>query len=170
MEDDSAHSGRRYVAALNGTASGGGYELAIACDEIYLVDDGNSAISLPEVPLLGVLPGTGGLTRLVDKRRIRRDRADVFSTLAEGLKGKRAKEWGLIDDFFPTSKFDEAVQARVQEIAAGVKQPVSLLAAENKTDGEHDMPADTVSSPETDRPQTNSLRYGIKLNPLEFEL
>ena len=116
IEDDSRHSGRRYLAALNGTASGGGYELAIACDEIYLVDDGNSAVSLPEVPLLGVLPGTGGLTRLVDKRRIRRDRADVFSTLAEGLKGKRAKEWGLIDDTFPTSKFQEGVNARVQEI------------------------------------------------------
>jgi benzoyl-CoA-dihydrodiol lyase len=117
IEDDSHHSGRHYVAALNGTASGGGYELAIACDEIYLVDDGNSAVSLPEVPLLGVLPGTGGLTRLVDKRKIRRDRADVFSTLAEGLKGKRAKEWGLIDDSFPTSKFQESVNARVQEIA-----------------------------------------------------
>lgn len=118
MEDDSRHSGRRYVAALNGTASGGGYELAIACDEIYLVDDGNSAVSLPEVPLLGVLPGTGGLTRLVDKRKVRRDRADVFSTLAEGLKGKRAKEWGLIDNYFPTSKFDESIKARVQELAA----------------------------------------------------
>jgi benzoyl-CoA-dihydrodiol lyase len=116
IEDDSHHSGRRYVAALNGTASGGGYELAIACDEIYLVDDGNSAISLPEVPLLGVLPGTGGLTRLVDKRKVRRDRADVFSTLAEGLKGKRAKEWGLIDDFFPTSKFQEAIDRRVRNV------------------------------------------------------
>jgi len=122
IEDDSRHSGRRYIAALNGTASGGGYELAIACDEIYLVDDGNSAVSLPEVPLLGVLPGTGGLTRLVDKRKVRRDRADVFSTLAEGLKGKRAKEWGLIDDSFPTSKFQDSIDARVREVT----QTVSL--------------------------------------------
>src|SRR4026209_553700 len=116
IEDDSRHSGRRYLAALNGTASGGGYELAIACDEISLVDDGNSAVSLPEVPLLGVLPGTGGLTRLVDKRKVRRDRADVFSTLAEGLKGKRAKEWGLIDGYFPTSKFQESVDTRVKQL------------------------------------------------------
>jgi benzoyl-CoA-dihydrodiol lyase len=116
IEDASHHSGQRYVAALNGTASGGGYELAIACDEIYLVDDGNSAVSLPEVPLLGVLPGTGGLTRLVDKRKVRRDRADVFSTLAEGLKAKRAREWGLIDGHFPTSKFHEGVAARAREI------------------------------------------------------
>jgi benzoyl-CoA-dihydrodiol lyase len=119
LEDATAHSGQKYIAALNGTASGGGYELAIACDEIYLVDDGNSAVSLPEVPLLGVLPGTGGLTRLVDKRKIRRDRADVFSTLAEGLRGKRAKEWGLIDDYFPKSKFDESIKARVDEITSG---------------------------------------------------
>ncbi len=124
IEDDSRHSGRRYIAALNGTASGGGYELAIACDEIYLVDDSNSAVSLPEVPLLGVLPGTGGLTRLVDKRKVRRDRADVFSTLAEGLKGKRAKDWGLIDDSFPTSKFQEAIDARVAQV-------VNLHPAEN---------------------------------------
>jgi benzoyl-CoA-dihydrodiol lyase len=117
IEDASHNSGQRYVAALNGTASGGGYELAIACDEIYLVDDGNSAVSLPEVPLLGVLPGTGGLTRLVDKRKVRRDRADVFSTLAEGLKAKRAEEWGLIDGGFPTSKFDEGIAARAREIA-----------------------------------------------------
>jgi benzoyl-CoA-dihydrodiol lyase len=139
IEDDSRHSGRRYLAALNGTASGGGYELAISCDEIYLVDDGNSAISLPEVPLLGVLPGTGGLTRLVDKRKIRRDRADVFSTLAEGLKGKRAKEWGLIDDTFPTSKFQEGINARVQEIlksestaATGIKlNPIEVEQTED---------------------------------------
>ena len=139
IEDDSRHSGRRYLAALNGTASGGGYELAIACDEIYLVDDGNSAVSLPEVPLLGVLPGTGGLTRLVDKRKIRRDRADVFSTLAEGLKGKRAKEWGLIDDTFPTSKFQEGIDSRVQQIltstsptATGIKlNPLTFDETEN---------------------------------------
>ncbi len=116
IEDAAAHSGKRFIAALNGTASGGGYELAIACDEIYLVDDGNSVVSLPEVPLLGVLPGTGGLTRLVDKRKVRRDHADVFSTLAEGLKGKRAKDWNLIDDAFPTSKFQAAIDDRVQRI------------------------------------------------------
>jgi benzoyl-CoA-dihydrodiol lyase len=159
IEDDSHHSGRRYVAALNGTASGGGYELAIACDEIYLVDDGNSAVSLPEVPLLGVLPGTGGLTRLVDKRKIRRDRADVFSTLAEGLKGKRAKEWGLIDDSFPTSKFQESIDARVREIASGVKQTVSL---------QSDVV--TTSLSESEPSQTNSLLDGIKLNPLHVEI
>jgi benzoyl-CoA-dihydrodiol lyase len=156
IEDDSVHSGRRYVAALNGTASGGGYELAIACDEIYLVDDGNSAVSLPEVPLLGVLPGTGGLTRLVDKRKIRRDRADVFSTLAEGLKGKRATEWGLIDDSFPTSKFQESIDARVQNL---VEQTVSLRSDGGKT-----------SLSETKPPQTNSLLYGITLNPLQVEI
>jgi benzoyl-CoA-dihydrodiol lyase len=158
IEDDSQHSGRRYLAALNGTASGGGYELAIACDEIYLVDDGNSAISLPEVPLLGVLPGTGGLTRLVDKRKVRRDRADVFSTLAEGLKGKRAKDWGLIDDYFPTSKFDEFIEKRVGEIVAEVTQTVSLRPRQNSS-----------ALAENEHTQTNSFRYGIKLNPVEVE-
>ncbi len=116
IEDASRNSGQRYIAALNGTASGGGYELALACEEIYLVDDGNAAVSLPEVPLLGVLPGTGGLTRLVDKRKVRRDRADVFSTLAEGAKAKRAKEWGLIDDSYSTTKFEAAIAERARAL------------------------------------------------------
>src|SRR5215475_404236 len=114
IEDASRNSGQRYIAALNGTASGGGYELAIACEVIYLVDDGNSAVSLPEVPLLGVLPGTGGLTRLVDKRKIRRDLADVFSTVAEGIKGRRAVEWGLVDEAPGKAQFDEAIKRRAE--------------------------------------------------------
>ena len=171
IEDDSHHSGRRYIAALNGTASGGGYELAIACDEIYLVDDGNSAISLPEVPLLGVLPGTGGLTRLVDKRRVRRDRADVFSTLAEGLKGKRAKEWGLVDDYFPTSKFQESIDARVREVVADVTQTVSLRAGAEAAGLSANESSQTIKHPSrAARLGTPpSLRYGIRLNPIQVE-
>ena len=109
IEDASAHSGIRFLAALNGTASGGGYELALACDKILLVDDRNSAVSFPEVPLLGVLPGTGGLTRITDKRKIRRDRCDVFSTVAEGIKGKRAVEWNLVDGIAPLSRWNDTV-------------------------------------------------------------
>ncbi len=123
IEDASAHSGLKFLAALNGICAGGGYELALACDEILLVDDGNSAVSLPEAPLLGVLPGTGGLTRMVDKRRVRRDRADFFSTLAEGVKGKRAVEWRLVDAVSPTSQFKEAVQKRARELAAASDRP-----------------------------------------------
>src|SRR5262249_31980422 len=103
IEDASANSGLRFLAALNGICAGG-YELALACDEILLVDDGNSAVSLPEAPLLAVLPGTGGLTRVVDKRHVRRDLADFFSTLVEGVKGKRAVEWKLVDRVYPTSQ------------------------------------------------------------------
>jgi benzoyl-CoA-dihydrodiol lyase len=113
LEELSAKHGIPTLAALNGTASGGGYELATSCDEIVLVEDGSSVVSLPEVPLLAVLPGTGGLTRLVDKRKIRRDRADVFSTVAEGLRGKRAVEWGLVDEAPPRARFAEAVKARL---------------------------------------------------------
>ncbi|HXH07560.1 MAG TPA: enoyl-CoA hydratase-related protein, partial [Vicinamibacterales bacterium] len=117
IEDASAHSGLAFLAAVNGTCAGGGYELALACDEIHLVDDGSSAVSLPEAPLLGVLPGTGGLTRLVDKRKVRRDLADFFSTLTEGVRGRRAVEWRLVDAVHPTSRFREAVAARARELA-----------------------------------------------------
>jgi benzoyl-CoA-dihydrodiol lyase len=125
IEDASAHSGLKFLAALNGICAGGGYELALACDEILLVDDGNSAVSLPEAPLLGVLPGTGGLTRIVDKRRVRRDLADFFSTLVEGVKGKRAVEWKLVDRVSPTSQFKESVQARVNALASASDRPAS---------------------------------------------
>jgi len=118
IEDASANSGLKFLAALNGICAGGGYELALACDEIVLVDDGNSAVSLPEAPLLGVLPGTGGLTRVVDKRHVRRDLADFFSTLVEGVKGKRAVEWKLVDRVYPTSQFKEAVRKRADALAA----------------------------------------------------
>lgn len=117
IEDATAVSGQTYIAALNGIASGGGYELPLACAEIYLVDDRRSAVALPEIPYLGVLPGTGGLTRVVDKRMVRRDRADVFVTLAEGVKGKRAVEWGLVDGVFPPSKFADAIAARAKDVA-----------------------------------------------------
>jgi benzoyl-CoA-dihydrodiol lyase len=117
IEDATESSKQVWVAACNGTTAGGGYELAMACKEIYLQDDGNSAVSLPEVPLLGVLPGTGGLTRLVDKRKVRRDRADVFSTTAEGIRGKKAVQWNLVDAIFPRSKFDEKVLERAKAVA-----------------------------------------------------
>lgn len=117
IEDASENSNKRFLAALNGTASGGGYELALAADRIVLVDDRNSAVSFPEVPLLGVLPGTGGLTRITDKRKIRRDRCDVFSTIAEGIKGKRAVEWNLVDRIVPLSKWDETVAHEARALA-----------------------------------------------------
>jgi benzoyl-CoA-dihydrodiol lyase len=125
IEDASEHSGIKFLAALNGICAGGGYELALACDEILLVDDGNSAVSLPETPLLAVLPGTGGLTRVVDKRKVRRDLADFFGTVAEGIKGKRAVEWRLVDAVYPTSQFKEKVSRRAKELAARSDRPAS---------------------------------------------
>lgn len=118
LEDASEGHRFRTLAALNGTASGGGYELALACDKILLVDDRSSAVSFPEVPLLGVLPGTGGLTRITDKRQIRRDRCDLFNTVAEGIKGKRALEWNLVDGLAPLSKFEETLSKMTSELAA----------------------------------------------------
>ena len=117
IEDATSSSGQTYIAAVNGTAAGGGYELALACDQIVLVDDGSSAVSLPEVPLLGVLPGTGGLTRVVDKRHVRKDRADVFATKTEGIRGATAVEWGLVDESVPLSRFAQAVGARASAAA-----------------------------------------------------
>jgi benzoyl-CoA-dihydrodiol lyase len=123
MEDASEHSGQRYIAAIGGTAAGGGYELALAADYIILVDDGSSAISLPEVPMLAVLPGTGGLTRVVDKRRVRRDRADFFCTVTEGVRGQRALDWKLVDELAPRSTMRETATARAREFAAAADRP-----------------------------------------------
>lgn len=117
IEDTSEHSGVKFIAAVNGACAGGGYELALACDEIYLVDDRSSSVSLPEVPLLGVLPGTGGLTRVTDKRKVRHDHADIFCTLAEGVRGQRAKDWRLVDDVVKPAKFQDSINARAQELA-----------------------------------------------------
>jgi benzoyl-CoA-dihydrodiol lyase len=123
IEDASANSGQRYLAALAGSAAGGGYELALATERIMLIDDRNASVSLPEVPLLGVLPGTGGLTRLTDKRHVRRDRADVFCTLEEGIKGSKALEWRMVDELVPAPSFDETVATRARELAARTDRP-----------------------------------------------
>jgi benzoyl-CoA-dihydrodiol lyase len=156
IEDASESSGLKFLAGLNGICAGGGYELALACDEIFLVDDGNSAVSLPETPLLGVLPGTGGLTRVVDKRKVRRDLADFFATLAEGIRGKRAVEWRLVDAVYPTSQFRERVAKRAQELAAASDRPsagpgitLGPLMAQESDDG---VRYSTVSL-EIDRPR-----------------
>ena len=142
IEDASAHSGQRYICAVNGPAAGGGYELALACDHIILIDDGSSTVALPELPLLAVLPGTGGLTRLVDKRRVRRDHADFLCTASEGVRGSRALEWRLVDELAPRSRFDAAVAERAAELAAEGVRPaadegieLSPLAREFSEDG-----------------------------------
>ena len=141
IEDASAESKQVYVAAINGPCAGGGYELALACERIVMADDGNTSVSLPEVPLLAVLPGTGGLTRLVDKRHVRRDRADYFCTLEEGIKGKRAVEWGLVDEVVPRSKLEETARRRAAALAARSDRPaeargVLLTPIERAIDGD----------------------------------
>ena len=123
IEDATAHSGQTWIAALNGTAAGGGYEMALACQEIVLIDDGSSTVSLPEIPLLGVLPGTGGLTRVVDKRFVRKDRADVFATKSEGIRGATAVAWRLVDESVPRARFAETVTARAHAAAARSTRP-----------------------------------------------
>ncbi|TMR22258.1 enoyl-CoA hydratase-related protein, partial [Nonomuraea zeae] len=146
IEDATEHSGQTWIAALNGTAAGGGYELALACDQIVLVDDGSSSVSLPEVALLGVLPGTGGLTRLVDKRHVRKDRADLFATRAEGFRGRTAVEWGLVDATAPRNALDAEITRRVQQAVATSGRPadaegVTLTPLEREDDG------DTITYP-----------------------
>ncbi len=123
MEDSSRHDGLKFIAALNGTTAGGGYEMALACDEIVLIDDRSSAVSLPEAPLLGVLPGTGGLTRVVDKRKVRRDLADLFCTNPDGVKGERAKAWGLVDEIAPPAQFQNVVRRRAEELVSQSSRP-----------------------------------------------
>ena len=145
IEDASAHSGQIYLCAINGAASGGGYELALACDDLILLDDSSSTVSLPELPLLAVLPGTGGLTRLVDKRRVRRDHADFFCTTSEGIRGQRALDWHLVDALVSRSRFDEMVQTRALALAA-----------------QSDRPADTkgvVLTPLTRRVEADQMHY-----------
>ena len=123
IEDSSKHSGLKFIAAVNGACAGGGYELALACDEIILVDDRSSAVSLPEVPLLGVLPGTGGLTRVTDKRRVRHDLADIFCTSVEGVRGQRAVDWRLVDRIAKPAQFAATVQERATAHAQASTRP-----------------------------------------------
>jgi benzoyl-CoA-dihydrodiol lyase len=141
IEDASTHSGQTYICSINGIAAGGGYELALACEQILLADDGSSAVSLPELPLLAVLPGTGGLTRLVDKRLVRRDHADFFCTTAEGLRGKRAKEWRLVDRLVPPSKLVDETKKTAEDVAAKSSRPkdakgIALPAIERSIEGD----------------------------------
>src|SRR5205814_3011937 len=123
IEDSSRHEGLKSLAAVNGTVAGGGYELALACDEILMIDDRSSTVSLPELPLLGVLPGTGGLTRVTDKRKVRKDHADIFCTTSDGIRGQRAKDWRLVDEVIKTQQFAEYVKTRAGQLAENSDRP-----------------------------------------------
>jgi benzoyl-CoA-dihydrodiol lyase len=141
LEDSSENSGQKFICVVNGTAAGGGYELALATDHIIMADDGSAAVALPEVPLLAVLPGTGGLTRVVDKRKVRRDHADYFCTIEEGIKGKRAVQWRLVDEIAPNSKLETKVAERAKAMAAsslrnGTGKGVALTPLNRKIDGD----------------------------------
>jgi benzoyl-CoA-dihydrodiol lyase len=149
LEDSSENSGQKFISVVNGTAAGGGYELALATDHIIMADDGSAAVSLPEVPLLAVLPGTGGLTRVVDKRKVRRDHADYFCTIEEGIKGKRAVQWRLVDEIVPNSKLEAKVTDRVREFSASSKRNGNgkgiTLAPLHRTVGDSDVRYDFVT-------------------------
>ena len=146
LEDSSQHSGLKFLAAVNGACAGGGYELALACDEIILVDDRSSAVSLPEVPLLGVLPGTGGLTRVTDKRHVRHDLADIFCTTSEGVRGQKAKDWRLVDDIAKPAQFAQKVQERALQLAAQSDRPTNGKGV-SLTPVQCDMAADSLTYP-----------------------
>jgi len=173
IEDASENSGLKFLAALNGTTAGGGYELALACDEIAMIDDRSSTVSLPEVPLLGVLPGTGGLTRLVDKRKVRRDLADVFCTTAEGVRADRAKQWRLVDHVAKPQQFAEAVKARALELAKQSDRPggqgVALTPLgdnrllEVQIDAESRTATLTIKGPETVKMEKSADWYPLRL-------
>jgi benzoyl-CoA-dihydrodiol lyase len=188
MEDASEHSGQRFITIVNGTAAGGGYELALATDRIIMVDDGSTAVSLPEVPLLAVLPGTGGLTRVVDKRMVRRDHADFFCTIEEGIKGKRAVQWRLIDELVSPTKLEDRVKAVAAETAAQsprrrAVQGVTLTALDRKfradgadygyirldIDVAQRIATITIRAPETDAPATaeDMVGQGDRFWPLQ---
>ncbi|MBN3762692.1 benzoyl-CoA-dihydrodiol lyase [Burkholderia sp. Ac-20365] len=189
IEDSSRHSGLKFLAAVNGSCAGGGYELALACDEIYLVDDRSSSVALPEVPLLGVLPGTGGLTRVTDKRKVRHDRADIFCTVVEGIRGARAKEWRLVDEVVKPNQFEQAIAARALELAQQSDRPAGArgiaLTRVERTDREDgltyatlDVTIDrakrtatfTAKAPTTDQPTDieSIVTKGANWWPLQF--